>query len=73
MRRTGMLAIAVFGLLSVVFSDCASAEYALRSGMPGGGYIFSTSNVAFKGLPLRRYELIMSVRRNIGWYKEIAS
>ena len=47
----------------------ASAEYALRSGMPGGGSIFSTSNVAFKGLPLERYELIMQVRGELGWYR----
>ena len=46
----------------------ASAEYALRSGMPDGGYIFSTSNCAFKGLPLQRYELIMKVRQELGWY-----
>ncbi len=45
-----------------------SARYALRHGMPGGGYIFSTSNVAFAGLPLERYELIHRVRRKEGVY-----
>ncbi|NPV79431.1 MAG: hypothetical protein HPY52_04015 [Firmicutes bacterium] len=33
----------------------ASAAYAMEHGKPGGGYIFSTSNVAFKGMPLDSY------------------
>ena len=36
----------------------ASCDYAMRNGKPGGGYIFCTSNCAFKGLPLERYELM---------------
>lgn len=39
----------------------ASARYALENGMPGGGYIFSTSNCVYTGMPLRRYELIQEV------------
>lgn len=39
----------------------ASAEYAIKNGKPGGGYIFSTSNVAFKGMPLENYKLILDV------------
>lgn len=39
----------------------ASAEYALKHGKPGGGYIFCTSNVAFKGMPLENYLLILDV------------
>lgn len=35
-----------------------SARYAMDNGKPGGGYIFSTSNVAFKGMPLDSYLLI---------------
>jgi len=35
-----------------------SCEYAMRHGKPGGGYIFCTSNCAFKGMPLERYELV---------------
>jgi uroporphyrinogen decarboxylase len=35
-----------------------SCDYAMRSGKPGGGYILCTSNCAFKGLPLERYELM---------------
>jgi uroporphyrinogen decarboxylase len=46
----------------------ASARYALRSGMPGGGYIFSTSNCIYTGMPLRRYELMLDVWRQEGNY-----
>jgi len=42
-----------------------SARYCIRHGMPGGGYIFSTSNCAFTGLPLERYELMWRV-----WHEE---
>jgi uroporphyrinogen decarboxylase len=38
-----------------------SAEYALTHGKPGGGYIFSTSNIVFKGMPLESYDLIHSI------------
>jgi len=48
----------------------ASARYALKHGMPGGGYIFSTSNCIYTGMPLRRYELILKVRREDGNYPE---
>ena len=33
----------------------ASAEYCLTYAKPGGGYVFCTSNIPFKGLPLERY------------------
>ena len=39
----------------------ASAEYCLRWGKPGGGYIFSTSNCVFRGMPLASYDLIHSI------------
>ncbi len=45
-----------------------SARYALRHGMPGGGYIFSTSNCVYTGMDLRRYELILDVWRKEGNY-----
>ncbi|OGO81693.1 MAG: hypothetical protein A2Y21_11865 [Clostridiales bacterium GWC2_40_7] len=45
-----------------------SALYALQSGMPGGGYIFSTSNCIYTGAPLGRYELMMEVWRKYGDY-----
>lgn len=40
----------------------------LSQGMPGFGYIFSTSNCAFTGLPLKRYELMNSIWRKEGHY-----
>lgn len=42
---------------------------ALRIGMPGGGYIFCTSNVAFKGLPLERYMMMLELRKEYGRYE----
>ena len=38
-----------------------SAEYCLKYGKPGGGYIFCTSNIPFKGLPLERYLLVLDI------------
>ncbi|NIA14139.1 MAG: hypothetical protein GWP08_08660 [Nitrospiraceae bacterium] len=47
-----------------------SARYCIRHGMPGGGYIFSTSNCAFTGLPLERYELMWKVWHDEAIYPE---
>lgn len=38
-----------------------SAEYCLRYAKPGGGYVYCTSNIPFKGLPLSRYQLVLDV------------
>lgn len=46
----------------------ASAEYCLTHAMPGGGYIFSTSNCIYPGMPMRRYELILDVWKRLGVY-----
>ncbi|MDD4889589.1 MAG: uroporphyrinogen decarboxylase family protein [Phycisphaerae bacterium] len=46
-----------------------SARYALRHGMPGGGYIFATSNCVYTGMSLRRYELMLDVWRKEGNYQ----
>lgn len=46
----------------------ASARYALKHGMPGGRYIFSTSNCIYTGMDLRRYDLILDVWRKEGNY-----
>ena len=43
-----------------------SVRYCLRHGMPGGGYIFSTSNCVYTGMRLTRYELILDVWRREG-------
>ncbi|MBN1874670.1 MAG: hypothetical protein JXA33_10605 [Anaerolineae bacterium] len=48
----------------------ASARYALRHGMPGGGYIFSTSNCIYTGMRLSRYDVILDVWRKEGVYLE---
>jgi uroporphyrinogen decarboxylase len=45
-----------------------SARYALRHGMPGGGYIFSTSNCIYTGRPLSQYEVMLEVWREEGNY-----
>lgn len=36
-----------------------SCRYAIEHGRPGGGYIFSTSNVIFKGMSKRSYDLML--------------
>lgn len=46
----------------------ASARYALKHGMPGGGYIFSTSNCVYTGMRLSRYEQILDIWRAEGNY-----
>ena len=48
-----------------------SARYALRHGMPGGGYIFSTSNCIYTGMKLERYELMLEVWRVEGIYDDL--
>ena len=45
-----------------------SARYALRHGMGGGRYVFSTSNCIYTGMRLSRYELILDVWRKEGNY-----
>lgn len=46
------------GTEAEIIENC---RYALESGKPGGGYIYSTSNVIFKGMPQRSYELMLAV------------
>lgn len=38
-----------------------SALYCLEHASPGGGYIFSTSNTIFPGMPLENYETMLDV------------
>ncbi|MCD6384681.1 hypothetical protein J7M23_02785 [Candidatus Sumerlaeota bacterium] len=38
-----------------------SAEYCLKWGKPGGGYVFCTSNCIFRGMPLESYDLIHNI------------
>ena len=46
----------------------ASAEYCLTHAKPGGGYIFCTSNVPFKGMPPNRYQMILDVWKRMRDY-----
>jgi len=50
--------------------EAQPARYALKHGMPGGGYIFSTSNCVYTGMKLERYETMLDVWRQIGNYPE---
>jgi uroporphyrinogen decarboxylase len=45
-----------------------SVRYALENGMPGGGYIFSTSNCIYTGMSLKRYEMMLEIWKNEGIY-----
>lgn len=46
-----------------------SARYSLKHGMQDYGYIFSTSNCVYTGMPLDRYELLINVLDTEGIYK----
>ena len=46
----------------------ASAEYCLTYAKPGGGYVFCTSNIPFKGLPLERYLMVLDVWKRMRDY-----
>jgi uroporphyrinogen decarboxylase len=46
-----------------------SSRYALKHGMPGYGYIFSTSNCIYTGMPLASYEVMLDVWRKEGNYQ----
>lgn len=45
-----------------------SAEYCMTYGKPGGGYIFCTSNVPFKGMKPERYKMILDVWKRMRNY-----
>ena len=47
----------------------ASAEYCLTYGKEGGGYIFATSNIPFKGMPPERYQMILDIWKNMRKYE----
>jgi uroporphyrinogen decarboxylase len=50
----------------------ADVRRALAQGMPGGGYIFSTSNCVYTGMALERYDLMLDIWRREGNYPEPA-
>ena len=45
-----------------------SARYCLTYGKPGGGYIYCTSNVPFKGMLPERYELVLKIWKEMRDY-----
>jgi uroporphyrinogen decarboxylase len=69
-QRVALIGNVNCGLLTTGTDDevIASARYALQSGMPGGGYVYSTSNCVFTGMPLERYDLMLDVWRREGNY-----
>ena len=61
------------GLLQTGTDEECDADVmrALREGMADGkGYIFSTSNCVYTGLPLERYERMWKLWREYGVYPE---
>lgn len=46
-----------------------SCLYALRNGMPGYGYIYSTSNCIYTGMPFERYLLMLKIWEEYGNYE----
>lgn len=40
-----------------------SCRYAMENGKPGGGFIFCTSNIPFKGMPKERYQMVLDFWR----------
>ena len=51
----------------------ADVRRALHQGMPGGGYIFGTSNCIYTGMRLDRYELMLDVWKKEGIYEKGAA
>ncbi|MDI6618978.1 MAG: uroporphyrinogen decarboxylase family protein [Clostridiales bacterium] len=45
-----------------------SAKYCLTYGKPNGGYIFCTSNIPFKGMPVKRYKMILDIWKSMRNY-----
>jgi uroporphyrinogen decarboxylase len=59
-------AILQTGTIDEVIAD---SERALHDGMPGGGFVFCTSNTPFIGMPLENYLAMLEVRRRLGRYE----
>jgi uroporphyrinogen decarboxylase len=83
-RHFGHSAIFVHGIAGMPDAELRTAEYIREKtgqeyflmchgdatlGMPGGGYIYSTSNCVYTGMSLSRYELMMDVWRREGIYR----
>ncbi|MCL2404362.1 MAG: uroporphyrinogen decarboxylase family protein [Defluviitaleaceae bacterium] len=48
----------------------AGAKYCLTHGRPGGGYIFTTSNLPFRGVPPHRYQMIIDIWKQMRDYTD---
>lgn len=59
------------GLLQTGTDDevIESCLYALKNGMPGYGYIYSTSNCIYTGMPFERYLLMLEIWKEYGNYE----
>lgn len=70
--KTGLIGNVNCGLLQsgTEAEVVADVRRALHDGMPGGGYIFGTSNCIYTGLPPERYELMLDIWRREGVYPE---
>ena len=47
-----------------------SVRYAMEHGMPGGRYIFSTSNCIFAGMPPENYEIMLAEYERLAYYQK---
>ncbi len=58
------------GLLQTGTDEEAAADVrrSLSHGMPGGGYVFATSNCIYTGLALSRYEMMLDIWKQEGEY-----
>ena len=63
-----MLVAEAYAASALACGRMAQAREALQAGMPGYGYIFSTSNCIYTGMPLANYERMLDVWRREGNY-----
>lgn len=47
-----------------------SVDYAMKNGMPGGKYIFSTSNCIFNGMPVENYHIMLEEYEKLAYYNK---
>jgi len=73
--RTALMGNVNCGLLQTGTEEQVRTDVkrALRDGMPGGGFIFSTSNCIYTGLALERYELMHRLWLEHGRYDRLSA
>ena len=69
-NQTALVGNVNCGLLQTGTDEEVAADIrrALRDGMPGGGYVFSTSNCVYTGMDINRYRLMHRIWREEGVY-----